>query len=249
MPQLDPASVSIIFAALALGGVLKGATGAGVPVVAVPVMAAFFDVRLAVALMTIPNLVSNIWQLWYYRASLLRGPLTVLFALGGAIGAALGTVLLATLPAEGLMLGVAAAVTGYIALRVAVPALRLTEAQGRVLSGPTGLIGGILQGAAGISAPVSISFLNAMRLARPAFIATISAYFAAMTLTQIPSLVVAGLMTWPIFALGLVALLPIFGFMPVGSWLARRLSPRAFDRLVLVFLSLLALKLYADALL
>jgi uncharacterized membrane protein YfcA len=248
MPELSLFSVGVIFVALALGGVLKGATGAGVPVIAVPVMAAFFDVRLAVALMTIPNLASNTSQLWVYRADLLPGSFTWVFAGGGAAGVIVGTMLLARLPAEGLMLLVALAVTIYVGLRIAVPALRLDMARAHRLAVPAGFLAGLLQGAAGISAPASISFLNAIRMARPAFIATISAFFALMTVAQLPALAVAGLMTPAIAGLGVLSILPIAIFMPVGSWLARHMSARMFDILVLAFLSLLAVKLYYDAL-
>src|SRR3546814_4921733 len=46
--------------ALALGGVLKGATGAGSPLFAVPLLAMLYDVPLAVAIFTLPSLFSNI---------------------------------------------------------------------------------------------------------------------------------------------------------------------------------------------
>ena len=56
------------FAALALGGTLKGATGMGAPLIAIPVMTALFDVRLAVVVMLLPSLYTNLWQLWIFRA-------------------------------------------------------------------------------------------------------------------------------------------------------------------------------------
>ena len=42
---------------------MKGATGAGSSVVAIPVLAVFIDAKLAVALMTVPNLFSNLIQI------------------------------------------------------------------------------------------------------------------------------------------------------------------------------------------
>ena len=56
------------FAALALGGTLKGATGMGAPLIAIPVMTALFDVRLAVVVMLLPNLYTTLWQLLFFRA-------------------------------------------------------------------------------------------------------------------------------------------------------------------------------------
>ena len=53
----------IIIASFILAGVLKGATGAGAPIITIPVISAFYDVRLAVVLMVVPNFLSNIQQL------------------------------------------------------------------------------------------------------------------------------------------------------------------------------------------
>ena len=46
---------------------MKGATGAGSPVIAIPVLAVFIDAKLAVALMAIPNLFSNLIQIHQYK--------------------------------------------------------------------------------------------------------------------------------------------------------------------------------------
>jgi hypothetical protein len=243
MLELTPAALLVILAALALGGLLKGATGAGAPVVAVPVMAAFFDVRLAVIIMVAPNILTNIWQLSRFWPHRLGGGFWLRYAAAGGLGAFLGTLLLATAPARALTLLVAAAVVLYIGLRLARPDFRLAEGPARRAVAPVGVVAGILQGAAGISAPVSVSFLNAMRLERNTFIATISAFFVAMGLVQLPTLFAAGLLTLPLLGMSAAALVPLFLFMPVGAWAARHLSPRGFDRLVLALLAVLAARL------
>jgi uncharacterized protein len=248
MPINDLSSALVILAALFLGGLLKGATGAGAPVVAVPVMAAFFDVRLAVIIMVIPNLASNLWQLRRYRAHHLAGGFALRLAGAGAAGAAIGTVLLATLPVAALTLLLAGVIILYIALRLVMPQFRLSLAAARCVVLPLGLAGGVLQGAGGISAPISVSLLNAMRLERPVFIATISAFFAAMSAVQLPLLVGYGLMTPVLLALSGAALAALFAGMPVGAWLAQRLSARAFDRVVLGLLCVLAARLIYVAL-
>lgn len=248
MPIDDISSALVILAALFLGGMLKGATGAGVPVVAVPVMAAFFDVRLAVIIMVTPNLVSNIWQLRQYRGHHIAGGFGLRLAGAGAAGALIGTVMLATLPVAALTLLLAGVVMLYIAMRLALPQFRLGLAAANRVVLPLGLAAGVLQGAGGISAPISVSLLNAMRLERPVFIATISAFFAAMSAAQLPALFAYGLMTPTLLVLSAVALLPLFAGMPVGAWLARHMSARTFDRLVLGLLCVLALRLIYVAL-
>lgn len=248
MPVTDPFTLSVIFAALALGGTLKGATGAGAPVIAVPVMAAFFDVRFAVMIMAAPNLITNVWQCRAYWAYVQDRRFAIRFALSGAAGTIVGTVLLATMPIRALTFLVAAAVLAYVGLRLIQPEFRLGADRANRIVRPIGALGGVLQGAGGISAPFSISFLNAMRLERKAFIGTVSVYFIAMAATQLPALFATGLMTPGLLALSGLALIPLSLFIPVGAWAARWLSPKGFDRLTLVLLSLLALRLLYTAL-
>ena len=239
----DPVTFLAIALALFLGGVVKGATGAGAPVIAVPVIAAFADVRLAVLVMVVPNVASNLWQGARYRHALPPGPMPRLFAAGGAVGAVGGTFLLLTVDERALMGAVAVAVLAYVALRAAVPAFRLSPRLVLRLSPWAGLAGGALQGAAGVSAPVSVSFLNAARLERAAFVATISVYFTVMTAVQMGAQIVAGLLTGQVLMLSVAACAPLALGMFTGGHLARHMSAVVFDRAVLAMLSILALRL------
>lgn len=232
------------FLALAAGGLMKGATGAGTPIVAVPVIALLTgDVALAVSLLVIPNLLSNAWQGWAYRRETVSWAFTLTFAAMGLVGAGVGTVLLAKLDANYLILLTAIAVYAYVAFRLSRPDWVMPARVSRWAVVPAGLVGGVLQGAIGVSAPVSISFLNALKLPRPAFIGTISIFFFAMCLSQIPVQAAYGILTWERAVISLLAVVPIFGAMPVGAWLARRVSPRTFERVILLLLVATATRL------
>ncbi len=241
-------AILIAALALALGGILKGAIGAGAPIMAVPIMAIFYSVPIAVVVFTIPNLVSNGWQLWAYRRELLAPRFVWSLVIGGGLGAVVGSFILAFVSGEFLMAGLGAIVFGYIGLRLAKPDWKLSqEAADRVVL-PVGVAAGLMQGAGGISAPVSLTFLNAMRLERGAFIATISAFFTAMGVAQAVTLVALGIMTPMLTLWSTLAVIPLFGAMPLGAWLGRRIPREAFDRVILGLLVIVALKLFYDAL-
>lgn len=241
--------LAVAIAAIALGGVLKGATGAGAPVVAVPILAMLYDVPLAVTVFAVPNLLSNVWQGWRYRAHRLPGRFTLVYAGSGAAGAVAGTWMLARMPSAALLLLTAMAVFIFIAFRLMRPDWRLGFATARRLAAPVGVAAGVLQGAAGLSAPVSVTFLNAMKLERATFIPTISAFFATMSAVQLPLLAGYGLMTPTRFLYGLGALAVIMAALPVGEALARHVPARVFDRVILILLAVVALRLAATALL
>jgi uncharacterized protein len=242
------ATLAIVGLCLALGGLLKGATGAGAPILAVPALAMLFDVQFAVAVMLVPNLITNLLQAWQFRRH--AGPTAFIarFSGAGALGVVPGTLVLATLPQAALSLIVAAAVLGYVAFRLARADWVLAPVAARRLSVPAGFAAGALQGASGISAPISLSYLNAMRLDRPAFIATVSIFFATMTALQLPAAAVFGILSWERLVISAVAIVPIWAFMPVGAMLARRFSKETFDRVILALLAVLAVKLVFDGL-
>lgn len=239
----NPWGIIAIAVALGLGGILKGVTGAGVPVVAVPIIAAVYDIKIAVALLVVPNLVTNLSQAFKYRDHALEKGFAFKFSAIGALGAGLGTVLLAYLPTSILSVAIAVIIFAYIGLRLTKPDLQLSLPRARKLLWPAGLFGGILQGAVGVSAPVSVTFLNSMRIARPQFIFNISVFFAAMCVVQLPVQISYGLMNWNIAIFGLLAIIPLFATIPIGEWIGKRLSPLIFDRAILVVLAALAIRL------
>lgn len=239
--SLDP--IVLVSIAFALGGVLKGAAGAGAPLLAVPLMAILFDVPFAVAVFVIPNLVSNLWQVRSYRSSFPEGGFTLRFALAGMLGALLGTFALVRFSSDVLTTAVGLVILFYVGFRIVNPEWSLAWRRARVLAAPVGVMGGIFQGAAGLSAPFSVTFLNAAGLPRSQFIPVISLYFLAMACVQLPIQAVLGVMTWERLLYSCLAVVPLLLGMPLGEYLGRRVSQRVFGRLILGVLVLLAVRL------
>ena len=234
--------------AIFLGGFLKGATGAGGPVVAVPILASLFGVQFAVAVYSVINLLSNIWQAYAFREHRSKGGLVWPFSLAGGGGALVGSVLLAHMPTNLIMAILSLVVFSYIGLKLLRPNRTLTEKHARRFASPVGFIGGLMQGAGGVSAPVSVTFLHASPLKREEFIAIISTFFVAMSLTQIPTLWLMGLITQKSLLYSIVGCIPLFLAMPLGGWAAKHLSKEWFDRVILVLLAALATRMMWSAL-
>jgi uncharacterized membrane protein YfcA len=142
-----------------------------------------------------------------------------------------------------LTLILAAILIVYLGFRFLLPDWKISQETANRIVIPVGAIGGMLQGAAGLSAPVSVTFLNAMKLERKTFIATISIFFIAVSLVQVPALWKMGIMGQNEFRLSLVALVPLLGGMPIGAWAARHVSRETFDKLILSLLTLVAIRL------
>jgi len=239
----DPLIIIAILVAFSLGGILKGATGAGAPIITIPVIAAFYDVRIAVIIMVIPNLLTNIGQLYQFRKTILPNFFTLSFAIGGGIGAFLGTILLVNLSIKILTLSVAFIVIVYILLKLLVPSWKLTYEKAKKLVFLMGSLGGILQGTAGLSAPISITFLNSMKLERNQFIPTISVYFGVMSIFQMPTLYYYNFLNLEIILVSCISTLVLLSFMPIGSWIAKSVSKESFDKITLILLGFIAFRI------
>ncbi|AUH32643.1 sulfite exporter TauE/SafE family protein [Paracoccus tegillarcae] len=234
--------------AFALGGILKGAIGAGTPVIVIPLMSIYFDVPYAVSVFVLPALLSNIWQGWQYRHALLDRGFVIRLAIGAAIGALIGSILLASLPSDFLSITVGVLALCYIGFRLAKPDWQLDYGLASRIVLPVGVMAGILQGAAGISAPVSMTFLHALKLSRPQFIATISVLFSSMAMVQLPTLTSLGVLDGQRFLISMAACIPLFLGMPVGAWLVRHVQPKVFDRLIMILLFVIAVGLILESL-
>lgn len=237
----------VIFAALAAGGLVKGATGMGLPLVALPTLTAAFGLTHAIGLLVVPVLVSNLWQV--VRLSAVRHAAALgfmpAFLVGVAAGVVAGTWLLKTLPERWLIVSLGLLLLGYVVLRLARPTMTVGPDLARRAGLPVGAAAGILNGATGISAPVGVTFIHWMGLERDTHVFAVSTMFFVMGAVQLPAMFAAGLMQ-PVWLLeGAAALLPILLAMPIGRALARRMSRNAFDRLILIFLGVIGVKMLA----
>ncbi len=245
-PAMPVESLIVVVAALALGAVGKAITGFGLPLVAVPVMAAFIGVETAVVVMVIPSGYSNLALLWEFRRSAGAVP-----GLGPAIGLglcaiALGTWLLQALDPALLRLVLAGWIGVYLASRAV--GLTVPPAAGRRRAVVTAAValGGVCQGATGIAGPVLVTAMHALRLDRAVLVHALSAVFFSYSIAQIASMTAFGLFTTERVVQGLVAMIPVV----VGTWLGlrlgRRIDARTFNVCVLVLLSAMAVKLAHD---
>ena len=132
-------------------------------------------------------------------------------------------------------------------LKIIVPSWKLAYPKATKLVFIMGAGGGVLQGSAGLSAPISITFLNSMKLDRNQFIPTISVYFGVMSVFQIPTLYYYDFFNFEIIILSFVSTNVLICFMPHCTWLAKNISKDIFDKITLILLAFISLRtIYLD---
>ncbi|MBT8099367.1 MAG: sulfite exporter TauE/SafE family protein, partial [Gammaproteobacteria bacterium] len=154
-----------VLLAISVGALLKGITGLGLPLFAVPAIATLRSVEEAVVLMIIPGIASNLWVVLSRRAHLasLRDHLP--FLASGFVGGIAGTLLLHSIPDRWLKFMLASWLAVYLIqyfFSRRDPALFRGRGRWAYL---VGLVAGTTQGATGISAQVVAPYFHGRSLA------------------------------------------------------------------------------------
>ena len=213
-----------------------------------PLLALAVDVKSAVALLVIPNLVMDSLQL---RRS---GPLgnvprrLALLLVFSMIGTVIGTKLLVALSARTATLVLGGFILGYVLLDLARFSPRIPAGWERRLAVPVGLAAGIMGGITNAPGTAIALYFVALGMDKKEFVRSIAFTFLVVKGVQLVSLVWYGLLDWRLVlgSLGLAAI-GLIGF-GLGLKLQDRLDQRSFSRAVLVFLAVLGLWLVARAL-
>lgn len=234
--NVDAEALLVIFVAIALGALIKGITGSGLPQIAIPVMAIFLGVERSVVVMAIPGIVSNGWLIWRFRGHYGQTRDLPMLLATGTVGAVAGTWLLKALDPRILSGVLAVIIVVYLVMRQLRPAFELSPTTTRRLSPPVGLAAGTLQGATGISGPLVTTWLHSYRMEPPVYVVALVTMFQVFGTVQAITLVGVGLFTPSRVLEGLLAVVPMAIALPIGARLATRMSAKTFDIWIMLLL-------------
>ena len=226
----------ILFVGLALAGLAKGLAGLGLPLIATPILAGVFGPRLAVAIVTIPILVSNSLLLiqGFRKRDLLRGIVPLFIA--SIIGTAIGTLLLATLDQRTFAILITLIVVVFLARGERLLGDDPAALRARILGPLICFFGGVMQGTTSIASPLVGSSFHSRRLSADDFVFTLAAIFEVNAIVQVIGYSAQGLFTPEVVALGLLGLVPTLLALAVGIALRGRLDPQRFRQFIVVLI-------------
>jgi uncharacterized membrane protein YfcA len=242
IPDISYLELLLIVCAFVFGGLCKGISGVGVPIVAVPVIASVTDITLAIILIAIPSVVPNLYQVWKFKASWTRPFSLTALCIASVIGSGIGVLILLKVDPEMLSKILGLIVISYCAIRRWQP-LNLSERMTQALAAPMGFLAGLAGGTTGVSAPVIMMYMSAINLVRGSFIFGISVYFIAMGSGQFVWLGLAGLMTWELSAASALTHNTHPLGMSLGQKIGEHVSQTQFEKVIQSILVVLGLKL------
>lgn len=236
-------TILVILLAVTIGSVVKGISGLGLPLVAIPLMAGFLGVERAVALMIVPGLMTNAWQIWIHRQHATGFSNMAMVIVVSVFGVAAGSWVLASVPERWLFVLMAAWLGLYLIALALRFEPRLDGWQGRWPSFLVVAFAGLMQGATGSAGAVLGPYLHALGLRKGAYVFTISVLFGMFGLTQVATLLWYGILNLDRVYEGLIACLPVLLIMPLAMRVAVRFSVRTFELVLIVMFVLMEARL------
>lgn len=232
----------LVTATFLLAGLVKGVIGMGLPTVAMGLLAIVLPPAEAAALLVVPSLVTNVWQL-------LAGPRFAMLArrlwtmmMGVVLGTIAGAGILAgdTAALASIGLGIALlvyAIVGLAGLRIAVA--RRHEVWLAPLVGATT---GLVTGASGVFVLPAVPYLQAIGLEKEDLIQALGLSFSISTLALAVGLLRVDAWQAGSIWMSLLALVPALVGMHLGQVLRQRIAASTFRRVF--FAGLLLLGVY-----
>ncbi|MEM8751242.1 MAG: sulfite exporter TauE/SafE family protein [Pseudomonadota bacterium] len=233
-----------------LTGVSKAGFGAGLEMMAVPVMALFIAPQLAAAIMLPILLAIDAANLWRYRNDWDRSILTMLLP-AALVGIVIGAFTFEILNADMLRFGLGILALLFVVQRLVLQRMQAKSGHSARPAGPFmtrvfGAMGGFTSYVAHAGGPLIKMVLISHELKKQGFVGTNSYLFASINFLKLFPYLWLGQITTDSF----VASLWLAPFIPVGVlfgfWLNGRVSEKNFSVIIIVALAAIGIRLVWD---
>ena len=233
---------------LLLAAYVKGTTGMGFPLIATPMVALLLEIRTAVTILIIPNIVMDSAQI------LRRGfPTEVLRRFAGmlwlvVLGVFLGTKALVALPMWILNLTLGTVVLVFVFSNLFRLDYQIPRRLESILSPVVGLLGGFIMGMTNAGGPVFAIYLYSLRLPKKEFIKSIATIFIINKVSQLIAVSTWNLLTLSTLRLSAVVTLYVLLGFYLGLKSQDRVNQKTFNRVLLSLLFVIGVTLMVRAL-
>ena len=226
-------------AVVLLAAFIKGAIGFGFPALGTPLLSLVVDVKTAVVVLILPNIVMDGLQFARRGTPLSTVRRFGVLLISGAAGVVLGTHVLTLLSPRAATLILGASVLCFVALNATGLSPRVPTHWEPWLSPPAGFVAGVIGGVTNAPATPLVLYFQAIGLSKHDFVSSVAFTFFFYKLVQLGAVTWYGLLPWSLLAPSLaLTAVGLIGFA-VGLRVQDRLDQRSFNRAVLGFLALL----------
>lgn len=240
---MDGLTLTAVAAAFFCGGVVKGMVGIGLPLTTIALLTLFIDLRIAVPLMVVPILATNILQSFRggrFVELLLR---YWLLLAGGAVGVWIGAAALYRVQLSYLLISLGVVVCAFCLVNMLALRLSISHRSQPVLSPLIGALSGVLAGTTGsIGVPI-IMYFQALGLSKDVFVQAIGIQFLITGTILAAALTYENGLNADTLPISALAVVPAFIGMAAGQRVRHRVSEERFRTALFVFLLLVGFNL------
>jgi hypothetical protein len=223
---------------LLIAGATKGLIGIGMPIVALPLLNLIVDLPVAVAILSIPLIISNIPQaLAGDKASVVLNRLLPLLC-GLVVGTIIGVCLLTSIRVEILKPIVGIVLILVVGLMLFAPHFTVARDHEKYLGPIVGMFGGILGGLAALPGPFVFVYILALGFSKDRFVQYSSMFLVVAATIMTVTLRGFGALGWADLLGSTLAVIPILVGMKLGTRLRTLLSPPVFRKIILAVVML-----------
>jgi uncharacterized protein len=237
------AYIAIVTGAFTLAGFVKGVIGLGLPTVSIGLLSLVMAPVEAVALLFVPSLVTNIWQLAIgpnFRPLLAR-QWTMLVSI--CVGIAIGSYLFGTVKYPGAKRWLGVSLLAYAAFGLSPLRFHVRQRDEPILSPVVGAATGILASITGVFMVPNVPYLQALGLSRDDLIQALGLSFTVSTIALGVGLGAQGSLHMATLGASLLTLIPALLGMAVGQAVRSRISAGTFRLCFFVGMALLGAEL------
>lgn len=234
----DPLTLAWIALVLLVAGAVKGVVGLGLPTITLALLTATLGLKDAMAILLIPSIVTNIFQMARGGAFRELCRRLWLFLVLLAVGCVLASGAVAVIDAVWLSGLLGLSIVLYAGIGLATPPWP-KPGRREIWLGPTvGAITGLLTGLTGSFVMPSVPYLQALGLPRDHLVQAMGITFMVATLALAAGLGSRGLLSDGTVTVSVLATLPALGGLWIGTCLRGRLSDRLFRKVLFTSLIL-----------
>jgi uncharacterized membrane protein YfcA len=229
--------------AFLLAGTIKGTVGIGLPTLSISIMAQFVDPRVSIALLLIPALVTNTWQI--YRGGSVRRSMQLLwpYALVMIVTMYLSALMAPRVSQQGLTVGIGIMVVLWTATSLVKRPARIPDALDRPFQLFAGFASGAIGGLTAIWSPPMVMYLLARYSDKEDFVRFTGFLILCGTVPLTLGYVSNGLMTRELALASAMMVVPTLVGFSIGERLRGRLNGDQFQKVVLCVFCLMGLNL------
>lgn len=248
LPDPSLPVLAACIAAVLAGGLVKGVTGIGLPLVAMPILASFIPIPKAIALLSLSSIATSLLQGMHGGHFMRAGRrLWPLFAgITAGVFASAWTLVVIDLQLLYLLLGAVVVVFACIFQRRIV--FEVAPRAEPWVAPAAGIVAGLIGGVSMLFGPIYAMYLSGLRLTKDFFVVGVSLANLVSTLALVAALAGYRLIGSEDLLASVLAMIPAFAGVLLGQKLRRHINEDAFRRALAVVLFLIGLNLIRKAL-